>query len=355
MFRYILPVLLVAVVHPSLAEDWSLAGSSSSPYKLRPASPANDATTSTAETMVNSYAAPGHSGSASLSGHLSAIDHLVIAAEHLETAGLKEEAQRVRKLAAAERARAEQATIIVNVRMIELPLAELAKVSALKYGGTTEMSVLDLLRKMRLANQPLDSDRIVKSPDAKLLPLIDALVKDHLAIPRAEPSVIALAGRPAYTLVGGEVGYQLKDANGGQRVEFKEYGTRVDVLATLLPDNRIHLDARLRVSELDPETSTPGFPSLKSRETETGIELRSGQTIFIGGFLEERTVDAGKEPAAPDDKPAAKPAAKEVRHITEKFESFVTMKAEIAPKEMNDVPIHIKNGKASFDDGSAHR
>ena len=87
--------------------------------------------------------------------------------------------------------------------------------------------------------------------------------------------------------MGGEIGYQVTNAVTGTIVGFKEYGTRLDFIPVVLGNGRIHLDVRPRVSQVDPANSVNNIPALKTRETETGVELRAGQTLAIAGLLEQ--------------------------------------------------------------------
>ena len=89
-------------------------------------------------------------------------------------------------------------------------------------------------------------------------------------------------------LVGGELGYTVTNALSGTMVGFKEYGTRLDFVPILLGNGRMHIDVRARVSEPDAANSAGGIPSLTTRETETGVELRAGQTLAIAGLIEHR-------------------------------------------------------------------
>jgi pilus assembly protein CpaC len=58
----------------------------------------------------------------------------------------------------------------------------------------------------------------------------------------------------------------------------------------ILGNGRMHIDVRARVSQIDASTTVPGGPpSLKTRESETGVELRSGQTLAIAGLIEQRS------------------------------------------------------------------
>ena len=66
--------------------------------------------------------------------------------------------------------------------------------------------------------------------------------KDDLAKLDAEPDLVAISGRPAYMLVGGEIGYQVTNALSGTVVGFKEYGTRLDFVPIVLGNGRMHID-----------------------------------------------------------------------------------------------------------------
>jgi pilus assembly protein CpaC len=121
--------------------------------------------------------------------------------------------------------------------------------------------------------------------------VLNALREDDLAKLDAEPDLVAISGRPAYMLVGGEIGYQVTNALSGTMVGFKEYGTRLDFVPIVLGNGRMHIDLRARVSALDAANSAGGIPALTTRETETGVELRAGQTLAIAGLI-QRTTEA---------------------------------------------------------------
>jgi pilus assembly protein CpaC len=119
--------------------------------------------------------------------------------------------------------------------------------------------------------------------------VLNALRQDSLAKLVSEPDLTAISGRTAYVLEGGEIGYQTTNAVTGTTVGFKEYGTRLDFVPVVLGNGRLHIDVRSRVSEIDAANSINGIPALKSREVETGVELRAGQTLAIAGLLEQKT------------------------------------------------------------------
>ena len=177
-----------------------------------------------------------------------------MAAEHLEAAGLKEEARRVRQIAAKEASHPATACpqfVQVDVQMLELPQTRLGKLSSERYGGSKDVSVMALLSKLQSAVAEPGIFVLPPSSNSKLLSLIEALRKDGLVRMLAEPTLMTVPDRPAYMHVGGELPYPDKDCQGKEVAAFKEYGTRLDVLPVIVSSDRIHLDVRLRVSELD--------------------------------------------------------------------------------------------------------
>ena len=131
----------------------------------------------------------------------------------------------------------------------------------------------------------------IGGPSTAFFGVMDALRQDGLAKILAEPNVVATNGRPAMFQVGGEFGYQLNGGITGPTVEFKDYGTRIDFVAVVLGNGRIHLDVRPSVSEIDQSFSVGGIPALKTRILETGVEMKVGQTLAIGGLV-QNTVES---------------------------------------------------------------
>jgi pilus assembly protein CpaC len=106
----------------------------------------------------------------------------------------------------------------------------------------------------------------------------------------AEPNLIALNGKEASFLAGGEFPYPVPQGNFGQfTIHFKEYGVRLNFTPTVLGGDLINLKIRPEVSSLDFNNAViiEGFriPALSTRRTETEVELQDGQTFAIAGLL----------------------------------------------------------------------
>jgi Flp pilus assembly secretin CpaC len=315
MMKYLLAVLLVAVSGQGLAGG------------ITPAAPGKAGAASAVQpAYARSVAAPEQSDHSSSRLTLPKDEHLRIAAEHLEAAGLNDEAQRVRQTAGKKQPPTQ---IIINVRIVELSLTKLANLGF----------DVKLLSKLQLAGAPGGANVFAMFSDPKLLALIETLIKDHVGKVVSEPSLCVVPGRPAFMLVGGEIAYPTEDWQGKKTIAFKEYGTRMDVVANLASKDHIRLDTRIRVSNLDAANALRAgeytIPALKTREIETALDIRPGQTIALGGAVEERSVAVAAAPSNAGDKPAASGAPREVRHVTEKVQYFVLVKAEIATEGLS--------------------
>ena len=237
--------------------------------------------------------------------------------------------------------------ILVKLQMIEVSLTKLAGVSSERYGGGKGMSALELLTKLESTGGVNRSS----APDlGKLAGFIEALPKDSLAKPLAEPSLMVEPKKPAYCFVGGAIGCRVKDAAGKESVEYKEYGTRTDVVAIVLADNRIHLDVRLRVSQLDPKNNIPAgknsVPAITCREAESGLTLRSSEKVVLGGLIESRdeavnqTGEGGKS---------------KIVHVANRVESFVLVQATLVPNEKTGAASDKAGRTANSSNGPARR
>jgi pilus assembly protein CpaC len=132
--------------------------------------------------------------------------------------------------------------------------------------------------------------RVIDQGDATLA-FLEWLQQNNAGRVLANPQIVTLSGRPASFNVGGEV--PLPAAPGSkQAVEFCSFGTRVDLLANALGNNRVRLDLRIKVSELDETNSIVAegsrVPAFTVRQCDVPVELEFGQTGILGGLAQRR-------------------------------------------------------------------
>lgn len=116
----------------------------------------------------------------------------------------------------------------------------------------------------------------------------------------AEPNIVAMNGKEASFLAGGEYPYPVvQGGTGGSgssiTIMFKEYGVRLNFIPTITPRGTIRLQVAPEVSALDSSSSVSvsGFnvPAITSRKMRTEVELADGQSFVVGGLLDNRDTE----------------------------------------------------------------
>jgi pilus assembly protein CpaC len=129
--------------------------------------------------------------------------------------------------------------------------------------------------------------------------LLEALQEHRVAKILAEPNIVAVSGRPAQFISGGEVPVLIPQSLGTTSIEYKQFGTIVDFVPLVLGNGNIRLEVRPEVSTLDRDNGVvlngDVIPGFRTRRAETAVELKAGQTFALAGLVEERidTVNRG--------------------------------------------------------------
>jgi len=132
--------------------------------------------------------------------------------------------------------------------------------------------------------------------DLNLAASIKALQSKNLLEILAEPNVLAINGKPASFVSGGEFPYPTLQGGGAGlgavTIMFREFGIRLQFLPNVTPRGTIRLQVTPEVSSLDFAHGLvfQGFsiPALATRRIQTEIELESGQSFAIAGLLDNR-------------------------------------------------------------------
>ncbi len=138
-------------------------------------------------------------------------------------------------------------------------------------------------------------------PDLNIGATIRALQSRNLLQMLAEPNLIALEGREASFLAGGEFPFPTLTATstGGATapvvtVQFKKFGVQLDFKPEITVDNRIHLKLRPQVSSLDYANAVTlqGYliPAVATRFAETEAILNDGESFAVAGLIDNRVI-----------------------------------------------------------------
>ncbi len=135
-------------------------------------------------------------------------------------------------------------------------------------------------------------------PDINFGAVIEALETKNLLQILAEPNLIAVNGKQASFLAGGQFPFPIVQPGAGftaVTISFKEFGVRLQFTPVIMPNGNIHLQVAPEVSTLDfaNALTISGFtvPALSTRKAETEFELQDGQSFVIAGLMDNRVTD----------------------------------------------------------------
>jgi pilus assembly protein CpaC len=148
----------------------------------------------------------------------------------------------------------------------------------------------------------------VTRTDINIGAVIRALQQKNLLQILAEPNLIAVNGKEASFLAGGEFPYPIVQPGQGFNavtIQFREFGVKLKFTPVIMPNNSIHLQVVPEVSQLDYTNALTisGFtiPALSTRRAQTEFELQDGQSFVIAGLMDNRVTSiASKMPGLGD-------------------------------------------------------
>ncbi|MGA9643959.1 MAG: type II and III secretion system protein family protein [Terriglobales bacterium] len=134
------------------------------------------------------------------------------------------------------------------------------------------------------------------NPQVNLGGVIEALQQRSLLEILAEPNLVALNGKEASFLAGGEFPFPVVQPNttgiSTVTIQFREFGVRLKFTPVIQPNGSIHLRVAPEVSTLDYSNavtvSGTTIPALSTRKADTEFELQDGQSFVIAGLIDNR-------------------------------------------------------------------
>jgi pilus assembly protein CpaC len=166
-------------------------------------------------------------------------------------------------------------------------------------GGTTTTSTSGTPPTINVTN-PLNL--FLFRSDINFGVVIQALQQKNLLQILAEPNLIAVNGKEASFLAGGEFPFPIVQPGQGftaVSISFKEFGVRLRFTPVIMPNGNIHLRVVPEVSQLDFTNglTISGFniPALSTRRADTEFELQDGQSFVIAGLIDNRLTQIGNK------------------------------------------------------------
>ena len=135
--------------------------------------------------------------------------------------------------------------------------------------------------------------------DVNIGAVIRALQEKNLLQILAEPNLIAVNGKEASFLAGGEFPFPVAQPSGQGlstvTIQFREFGVRLKFTPVIQPNGNIHLRVVPEVSTLDFTNSVTvagtTVPAISTRKADTEFELQDGQSFVIAGLIDNRVTN----------------------------------------------------------------
>jgi len=171
-----------------------------------------------------------------------------------------------------------------------------------QYGGVNHGAVTDTGSGNPYGTTTTISDALnlfFFNPQVHLGVVIKALEGKNLLQILAEPNLVAVNGKEASFLAGGEFPFPVVQPGAGGistvTVQFREFGVRLKFTPVIQPNGNIHLHVAPEVSTLDfaNAVSVSGtlIPAISTRKADTEFELQDGQSFVIAGLMDNRVTD----------------------------------------------------------------
>jgi pilus assembly protein CpaC len=103
----------------------------------------------------------------------------------------------------------------------------------------------------------------------------------------SEPTLVTLSGKEASFMSGGEMPI-VQQLQNTFTVEFKQFGVLMKIKPTVDSSRNINTHISTEVSDVNPNLTVQGVPSFTTRRAETDVQVKDGQTIFIGGLFSHK-------------------------------------------------------------------
>lgn len=117
---------------------------------------------------------------------------------------------------------------------------------------------------------------------------IQTLERHSIAKLLDQPVLVAQNGRPAEFLSGGEVPILIPAGLGVTSVEFRAFGTKLDMVPIVHGNGELTLEVRAEVSEVANDlASADGTPGFRVRRVNTGVTMKAGHTLALAGDYRE--------------------------------------------------------------------
>ena len=184
-----------------------------------------------------------------------------------------------------------------------------------------------------------------------------ALRNENLLKILAEPEVLALNGRPATLLSGGEFPILVPQGLGTVSILYKEFGVRLEAVPVVLGGGSLRLELQPEVSDRDFSNAVTvsgiTVPALTVRRVNTQVEMKFGQTLMLAGLISSRQASTTQKLPFLGELPYIGAAFSRKKFEDSETEVVITVTPElVAPLDDGQVP---SGGPGRFTDTPTDR
>lgn len=239
------------------------------------------------------------------SQNLSALEHLRLATEKLEAAGMTEEAAKLREVSnlLSQRVQKDQAEITRKIAELQKQSKQLRLLTGEPDKILCRCCILEL-SDAAFAEFEAEAEEVIDSKDShneknsKASFYKNAIYQNaeetirklkktgKVSLIHASPEIITTPGQPAVAKVGGEFPIMVVPVSGQQkRVEWRQFGIQCRVVPHLLESGRIQLQFQPEMSHRDFKNAVKindiTIPGLTTRRFQTRMEMNLGETLVV--------------------------------------------------------------------------
>ncbi len=124
--------------------------------------------------------------------------------------------------------------------------------------------------------------------------VIQALASKNLAKVLAEPNLLVKSGEKGELLAGSKIPYQVLVSAGGSAttsIVFQDVGVKLNFAPEVLDNGVISLKIDpAEVSSLGGTLQANGYPIINTRNVRTNVEMKEGESLVLGGLLQENEI-----------------------------------------------------------------
>lgn len=124
---------------------------------------------------------------------------------------------------------------------------------------------------------------------------IDALQKKTEVNTLSSPKILAIHGQPAKVQVGGQQGYSVAQTNLGvtsENIQFIDTGIVLEITPYIDNDANVLLNVKPSITAAELED---GIPVTRTAFVETWMVAKSGETVLIGGLIQDNIIKTRNE------------------------------------------------------------